>query len=209
MPEMDGLERRALVSDAWRIVAQRGILPWVARFEDLPERADVLEIGSGAGFNAEAFAERYPGWRLTATDVDPVMVEACAARLARFGRFARAEVADATSLPFSDGTFDLVLSIGVWHHVGSWEKALAECARVLRPGGWLLLVDLLPGFFRGPFAKMFPPVRTYALSEMRAQLSDAGFARFRVRAAKDLWYRMIAETPGADASTQNTTEAPA
>jgi SAM-dependent methyltransferase len=204
MSEMEGAERRALMSDAWRVVTQRGILPWVARFEDLPARADVLEIGCGMGFNAEVFCDRYPGWRYTATDIDAGMVDACAERLERFGRFARADVADAAALPFDDATFDLVVSIGVWHHVGSWEKALSESARVLRPGGWLLLVDLLPRFFRGPLAKLFPPVRTYTLGEMREQLAEAGYARFRVRAARDLWYRMIAETPGGP-----TTEAPA
>lgn len=191
---MDGFERRTLESGAWRVVTQRAILPWVLRFADLPNRATVLEIGSGAGYNAEVFLARYPQWDFTATDYDVEMVEQTAARIARFGDRARAEQADATALPYADGSFDLAVSIGVWHHVGSWEKALSECARVLRPGGRLLLVDLLPTFFKGPLAKLFPPVRTYTISEMRAQLADAGFARFRVRAAGSLWYRLVAET---------------
>jgi hypothetical protein len=69
---------------------------------------------------------------------------------------------------------------------------------VLVPGGSLLLVDLLPGFFTGPMAKLFPPARLYTLSQMREQLGAAGFARFRVRAAGSLWYRLLAETPTAD-----------
>lgn len=192
---MEGAERRALTSDAWRLVAQRALLPWVLRFQDLPVRADALEIGCGAGYNAEVFCDRFPGWRFTATDIDEEMVRRCRERIERFGRFAHAEVADATSLPYDEHSFDLVISIGVWHHVGSWEKALAESARVLRPGGWLILVDLLPGFFKGPLAKLFPPPRAYTIGELRDQLSAAGFARFRLRAAGTLWYRMVAETP--------------
>jgi SAM-dependent methyltransferase len=203
---MDELEKRALTSDAWRLVTQRAILPWVLRFADLPVRADVLEIGCGAGYNAEMFCDRYPGWHFTAADIDPDMVARARDRLARFSRYVDAEVADATALPFEDDSFDLVISIGVWHHVGSWEKALIECARVLRPGAWLLLVDLLPGFFKGPLAKLFPPPRAYTIGELREQLGAAGFARFRLRAAGTLWYRMVAETPRPGEAPMRTDE---
>lgn len=194
---MEGFEKRVLSSEVWRLTTQRAIIPWVAHFADLPAVADVLEVGSGAGYNAESFLERYPGWRFVASDYDPDMVRRCAERLARFGERARVEEADATALPYPDASFDLVISLGVWHHVGQWEKALAECRRVLRPGKHLLLVDLLPGFFTGPMARIFPPVRTYTISEIRAQLAAAGFSRFRLRAARSLWYRLLAETPAA------------
>ena len=206
---MDGTEKRLLASEAWRVLAQRGVVPWISHFHDLTPDGDVLEIGSGAGFNAETFLDRYPWWRFTASDADPEMVAACAARLARFGPRVRVEHADATKLPYADATFDLVISLGVWHHVGDWERALAECRRVLRPGAHLLVADLLPGFFVGPVGRAFPPVRSYTLGAMRAQLADAGFARFRMRAAKDLWYRLIAETPDAVEGDPETPEAPA
>jgi SAM-dependent methyltransferase len=192
--EMAGTEKRVLRSAVWRELTRRTILPWILSFGDLPARADVLEVGCGAGFNAETFLDRYGGWHLTASDYDPDMVTQASARLARFGARAHAEVADATTLPYEAASFDLVISLGVWHHVGSWEQALKESARVLRPRGRLLLVDLLPGFFVGPIGKMFPPERTYTLGDLRAQLHTAGFARFRVKAAARLWYRLLAET---------------
>lgn len=191
----DGFERAALQGRAWRVVTQRAIMPWVVRLADLPEDADVLEIGCGIGANAEAFCDRYPDWRYTATDVDAQMVERAGELLERFGQRVTLRTCDANDLPFADDTFDIALAIGVWHHVGAWEHALAGCVRVLRPGGLLVLVDLLPSFFTGPLGRMFPPVRTYTLSEMRAQLGAAGFARFRVKAAGSLWYRLVAETP--------------
>lgn len=193
--EMEPRERRALESRAWRVVSQHAILPWVIRFADLPERARVLEIGSGAGFEAEVLLDRYPAWEFVATDRDPAMVVRCKEQLGRFGERVVVQECDAIALPFAPDTFDLAISIGVWHHVGSWDRALAECARVLRPGGSLLLVDVLPGFFKGPLAKLFPAGRAYTLSEMRAQLGAAGFGRFRVRAAGSLWYRLVAEMP--------------
>jgi ubiquinone/menaquinone biosynthesis C-methylase UbiE len=193
---MAKVERKFLRSAVWRELTRRTVLPWILSFGDLPARAETLEVGAGAGYNAETLLDRFPTWRLLATDYDEDMVSLAKVRLDRFGARARAEQADATDLPYPDGSFDLVVSLGVWHHVGSWERALAECARVLRPRGRLLLVDLLADFFKGPIARVFPPERTYTLGELRAQLATAGFARFRVKAAGRLWYRLLAETPG-------------
>lgn len=47
-----------------------------------------------------------------------------------------------TALPFTDGSFDFVTSHLMLHHVIEWHDALAEAARVLRPGGTLLGYDL-------------------------------------------------------------------
>lgn len=176
----------------WRVVSQHAIVPWVLRFQDLPETAKVLEVGAGPGLTAEAFVHRYPTWDYTAGVMRPEMLEQCRARLD--GK-ATVEEADPRALPYPDATFDIVLSIGVWHLIDAWGDALVQSRRVLKPGGWLVLVDLLPSFFKGPLARAFPPVKTYTISEMREQLGAAGFARFRVRAAGALWYRLVAETP--------------
>lgn len=191
--EMQGVEKRVLRSDVWRVLAQRTVLPWVLRFDDLPKVADVLEVGAGAGFNAEKLLETFPAWNLTVTDLDEQLLAGARDRLKRFGDRARCEVVDATTLPYDDAAFDVVISLGVWHHVGDWEKALGECARVLKPGARLVLVDLLAGFFKGPVARMFPPERTYSINELREALGAAGFGRWRFRAAGNLWYRLVAE----------------
>lgn len=189
--KMEGLERRLLMSGAWRLLTQRTVLPWVLRFADLPERADVLEIGSGAGFEAEALLDRFPGWRLVATDYDEEMVALASARVTRFGERVRVEQADATMLSYLEGAFDLIVAIFVWHHLGAWEGALTEARRVLRDAGQLLLVDVLEGF---PIPPLGSPGRMYGLPELRAALSEAGFARWRVRSEGALWYRLLAET---------------
>ncbi|MBU0492658.1 MAG: methyltransferase domain-containing protein [Chloroflexi bacterium] len=48
---------------------------------------------------------------------------------------------DAEQLPFADGSFDAVVSLGTLHHLPRPEQAIAEVARVLRPGGWLLALE--------------------------------------------------------------------
>lgn len=197
MPEMQGLEKRLLQSSLWKALTQRVTLPWALRAGPLPEQADVLEVGSGGGFNAEVFLGRFPDWRLTASDYDPDMVERARAHLGRFGGRVGVERADATSLAFPGDSFDLVISIFVWHHVGDWRKATAECARVLRPGGSLLLVDLTSSCFPRPVAKLFPPAAYYALSELRDAMQQAGFIGWEPSTIGPFLYRVLAQSPTA------------
>lgn len=206
MAELEGLERRVLRSSFWRVLTQRVTLPWILRFADLPERASVLEVGSGGGFNAEVFAHRFPGWTLTVSDYDSEMVGLCRHRLARFLNIVDFRQADATRLPFDDDSSDVVISIFVWHHVEDWRRATAECARVLRPGGRLVLVDLLGAIFPSPIARLFPPMSRYGLGDVRRAIRAAGFARWRTNAIGGLVYRMVAEKPEASEKTAHSAE---
>jgi len=115
-------------------------VPWALSGEHLG--GAVLEIGGGGGAMAAGMLARFPGIRLTMADLDPRMVDAVARRLSRFGTRARTQVADATALPFDDAGFDVVVSCLMLHHVGAWEQAVAEAARVLRPGGRFIGYDL-------------------------------------------------------------------
>ena len=139
MPIMPPGERLICRSTAWGATV-RPLVPWALSGQRL--RGDVLEIGGGGGAMAAGMLRRFPDVRLTVADLDPRMVAAGRRRLARFGDRARVEVADATRLPFADGSFDAVVSFLMLHHVGAWEEAVREAARVLRPGGRFLGYDL-------------------------------------------------------------------
>ena len=58
------------------------------------------------------------------------------------GRGLDAQVADAEQLPFADARFDCVFAGWVLYHVPRLERAVAECARVLRPGGTLVAASV-------------------------------------------------------------------
>jgi ubiquinone/menaquinone biosynthesis C-methylase UbiE len=91
----------------------------------------VLDVGAGTG----AFACRIAattGAAVRAVDSSPAMV-----RLARAAGV-DAVLADAGSLPFPDGSFDCVTANWMLYHVTDRDRALAEMARVLRPGGRLV-----------------------------------------------------------------------
>jgi ubiquinone/menaquinone biosynthesis C-methylase UbiE len=141
MPAMSALERTFCRSAPWRWFTREVVLPWALQGEDLT--GDVLEIGGGSGAMAAEVLRKYPEVRLTVTDYDDDMVDMASHHLAAFGNRADAKRADATRLPFPDDSFDGVLSFIMLHHVIDWEAALAEAARVLRPGGRIIGYDLL------------------------------------------------------------------
>ena len=141
MPKMSPFERAVCRSGPWRAAAGRFVLPWA--LQGVQPEGDVLELGAGSGAMAAEVLRLHPSVRMTVTDVDPVMVDTARRRLEPFGDRAGARVADATALPFGDGSFDLVLAWVMLHHTVGWETALAEAVRVLRPGGSLVGYDLL------------------------------------------------------------------
>jgi len=126
-------------SAPWQRFADRWVVPWSLRGLEL--HGDVLEIGAGSGAMAAAVARRAPQARFTVTDLDPAMVRAAERRLAGY-HHVTVQRADVTDLPFADGSFDVVTSHLMLHHVVRWEQALAEAARVLRPGGRFVGYDL-------------------------------------------------------------------
>jgi len=94
--------------------------------EARPSRA--LEVGCGAGRMAQRVRDEL-GTEVVAVDTSDRMVE-----LTR-QRGIEARVADVTSLPFADAEFNCVFAGWVLYHVLDRDRALAECARVLKPGG--------------------------------------------------------------------------
>lgn len=100
---------------------------------------DVLDVGSGDGAAASSLA-RYCR-SLTCIDTNTRLIEVATDRLAKFPH-AKACVADVHALPFADESFDTVLVFHTLTYAEDPPKALAECARVLSPGGRLVVLCL-------------------------------------------------------------------
>jgi len=109
----------------------------------LPSQPRCLEIGCGQGVVTRLLAERY-GAQVVASDYDPAQVSLARERLAGLDAPVEFRVVDARAVPFDDAEFDAVFSFGVLHHIpGGWREAVAEIARVLKPGGWFVFTDLV------------------------------------------------------------------
>lgn len=113
---------------------------WAALQAWLPPRGRVLELGAGRGIASWAFAKA--GWEVTALEPDPSEVVGAGAirALARDTGVAIDVVEEwGESLPFPDGQFDLVYGRAVFHHARDLDAFCREAARVLKPGGTLIL----------------------------------------------------------------------
>jgi SAM-dependent methyltransferase len=94
-----------------------------------------LEIGSGTGYFSLNLLQAGVVRSAVCTDISPGMLEALQGNAARLGLAVEAVESDAETLPFEDGTFDLVLGHAILHHVPDLERAFCEFFRVLAPGG--------------------------------------------------------------------------
>ena len=119
-----------------------------------PDGARVLEVGCGPGHLSIRLA-RHHGLDVTGIDLDPAMIERARANAGLasegFGRLPPERLpsflaGDVASLPFPDGSFDLVVSTMSMHHWADPAAGLAEIERVLRPGARALVWDFRPGY---------------------------------------------------------------
>lgn len=102
---------------------------------DLTHGARALDVGAGSGFLTEALLAA--GARVDAVDASARMVDEIRRR-----HGVEARVADAERLPYADAAFDAALANMCLHHVERPAVALREMARVLRPGGRVVVTDL-------------------------------------------------------------------
>jgi ubiquinone/menaquinone biosynthesis C-methylase UbiE len=117
---------------------ERGLLAggreWIA------ERAHgrILEVAIGTGRSLEFYA---PDVELTGVDLSPAMLRQARRRAAELGLKPAFRVADVEHLPFDDASFDTVVCALGLCSIPRPDAAVREMARVLKPGGTLLLLD--------------------------------------------------------------------
>ena len=122
----------------------------------------ILDIGAGEGRFSRMLAQR--GARTIALDLFWPMVQAARHRSAGQGAIVRSP---ATPLPIASATVDTVVSYIVWVDVPDFRSAIAEAARVLKPGGHLVAANLgfitaSPGWERAPDGRrLFRPIDQY------------------------------------------------
>lgn len=112
----------------------------------------VLDLGSGAGFDAFLAAERVgPSGKVIGVDLTPEMIAQARANAAR-GKITNVEfrLGDIENLPVADSSIDLVISNCVLNLVPDKAKAFAEIFRVLKPGGRFSIADIV---LDGPLPK--------------------------------------------------------
>ncbi len=122
----------------------------------------VLDIAGGTGDLARAFAKRAgPQGCVVLSDINEAMLRVGRDRLLDDGVVVPTAACDAERLPFADASFDLVSVAFGLRNMTHKHKALVEMARVLRPGGRLLVLD-----FSKPAAPLQKPYDFYSFKVM-------------------------------------------
>ncbi|MBV9820926.1 MAG: class I SAM-dependent methyltransferase [Actinobacteria bacterium] len=140
----------------------------------------LLEVGAGEGYGSALLAERVP--QVLALDYDAAATVHLARRYPRLAA-ARANLA---ALPVAGAAVDTVISLQVIEHVWDHPQFLAECHRVLRPGGLLVLstpnrLTFSPG--AGPADRPVNPFHTHEFTarELCRLVAGAGFSVLAAR----------------------------
>jgi SAM-dependent methyltransferase len=132
--------------------------------------ADVLELGFGQGYNLSVLAPALPATQFSGVDITPGHVAHVQAMLAERGiANVQARQGDFHALPWPDAHFDQVYSIEAFCYARHLPTALAEVARVLRPGGALTLID---GYLTRPPQAMQPDEAQAALLAAKGMAMD-------------------------------------
>lgn len=134
----------------------------------------VLDLGTGTGIAARALAARWPHAGITGVDVSPKMIEEAQARASSDRE--RYLVADASALPFADGSFDLVAMLNM---IPFYD----ELARVTAPGGMVVMA-----FSRGeetpiwvPFERVRPELERRGFHSLQEIAAGSGKAFLAIR----------------------------
>jgi SAM-dependent methyltransferase len=106
---------------------------------DLSPVGAALDVATGGGHTALYLARQ--GWRVTAGDIAPRMLENARRLAAEEGFAVATHLFPAEAIPFGDGAFELATVRVAPHHFSSPERFVAEVARILAPGGHFLLID--------------------------------------------------------------------
>jgi demethylmenaquinone methyltransferase/2-methoxy-6-polyprenyl-1,4-benzoquinol methylase len=119
----------------------------------------VLDIATGSGDLARTIESVLPEAEVTGADFSPEMLE-----VARQLGSRRLVQADALALPFKDAEFDTVTVAFGLRNMASWEGALGEMARVLSPGGHILILDFsVP---QSPLREVYRPYLHHVLPRL-------------------------------------------
>lgn len=163
----------------------------------------VLDVGCGTGGNLDLLLGAYG--KAFGVDLSPHAV-----RYTRQRGQQNTALSTVLALPFGEDVFDLVTSFDVLYHqwVSNDAIALRECARVLRPGGWLLVTDSAFPFLWSRHDELCRARQRYTAAELRARVEGAGLsvrrltylntALFPVVTAMRLWSRRFHTTRRGD-----------
>jgi ubiquinone/menaquinone biosynthesis C-methylase UbiE len=160
-----------------------------------PENA--VDLGCGGGRNAGELLKMFPKAHVTAVDHADLSVKKAAAynRIMIGAGRCTAMQGDVSALPFRDGSFDLATAFETVYFWPGPVKSFSEVCRILKPGGWFLIVNESDGMDKTgkQFETIIDGMHTYTAEELEAALQAAGFAQVKtVHHPQKPWLAILA-----------------
>jgi len=162
----------------------------LANLMPIHEGDSILDVGSGIGGPARYLATRF-GCRVTGVDLTPEFCDVAShlTELLGLGDRVRFEIANALAMPFGDASFEGAYSMNVSMNIADKAAFHRELARVLKPGGWLVLAEIAHGSgevaFPTPWARSAETSFLATADDTRASLDAAGFTIVDMRDTRD------------------------
>jgi ubiquinone/menaquinone biosynthesis C-methylase UbiE len=118
----------------------------VVELAELRGDEHVLDAGCGSGLMAQRIAAQYPDCTVHGIDLSPAMIDVARKDAAKRGLAVDWRIGSITDLPYPDASFDVAITNIMYHHLDLAEKrqAVAEIARVLKPGGRYVSAEFGP-----------------------------------------------------------------
>ena len=160
------LTSRVEAAHFWFRGFRRFVAPAIAESAAGRRNLTLLDCGCGTGYNLAALLRPYGsafGFDLTSTGLqyarDSGLPVACA---------------DMRSIPFQSSRFDIVTSFDVFQYVEDDYAVMKEIARLIKPGGRIVVTASAMKSLRGGHAGTWPEVRRYSIGRMRSIAEAAG-----------------------------------
>jgi ubiquinone/menaquinone biosynthesis C-methylase UbiE len=168
---------RWVVNNPLRVLQQRIEIRRLKGLMPLKPGSIALEAGCGRGAGARIVLKEFPLSRILGMDLDIAMVRKAKAHLSAQQQRISLLAGDVTFIPIQGGSVDAVFGFGVLHHVVDWRSALAEIARVLKPGGVYFFEELYPALYQNFLTKrilLHPAEDRFSGRDLREALDAAG-----------------------------------
>ena len=156
-----------------------GTLSTALDLMELKGHERILDVACGTGELERKIFEVYPKQIVEGIDISEEMLRLARIKLLQFPQL-NLVCGDSRHLPFPNNRFDIVVSCSAFHYMREPQKVLAEAARVLKPGGKLIIIDWCYDFLFGKiyhrFRRIFFPshYRVYGLAELQDMMRTAG-----------------------------------
>lgn len=137
------------------------------------EKLTIIDLACGSGYSIELLNSFFSNSQIFAFDLMPEQLKLAQKRTKSQNLFQ----ADVCQIPLKNNSIDLATGFGILHHVVDWKKAIAEIARVLKPGGYLLIEEPHKNavcFFRDWVGFIHPKENRFDWLELEKEFENCG-----------------------------------